>query len=67
MVTQFEKNKKVGLNFLRQDVVGNPLLFFQTVQPTKIVMDAVYRLLIKSNDYTVHKKVGLIFFAAGGG
>jgi hypothetical protein len=62
MITQFEKNKKVGLNFLRQDVVGNPLLFFQTVQPTKIVMDIVYRLLIKSNDYTVHKKSRFNFF-----
>jgi hypothetical protein len=37
------------------------------MQPTKIVMNTVYRLLTKSNGYTVHKKIGLIFFAARGG
>jgi hypothetical protein len=37
------------------------------MQPTKIVMNTVYRLLTKSNSYTVHKKIGLNFFAARGG
>jgi hypothetical protein len=36
--------------------------FLWTVQPTKIIMDTVYRLLTKNNDYTIHKKVGLNFF-----
>jgi hypothetical protein len=38
--------------------------FKKTVQPTKIIMVTVYRLLTKSNGYTVRKKIGLNFFAA---
>jgi hypothetical protein len=61
------KKKTKSRVFLRREGVGRPLLFFQTVQPTKIIMDTVYRLLTKSNSYTVLKKIGLNFFTTGGG
>jgi hypothetical protein len=47
MVTQLKK-QKVGLNFFG---VVRPLLFFQTVQHTKIVMDTV----VEQNLYIVNK------------
>jgi hypothetical protein len=44
------KNKKYLLFFSVRVT-----FFLWTVQPTKIVMNTVYRLLIKSNGYTVKK------------
>ncbi len=55
MVTQLKKIKS-RFNFFAIGGVGRPLLFFQIVQPIKIVMKIVYIVLTKSNGYTVHKK-----------
>jgi hypothetical protein len=42
-------------NFFSAGGVSRPLLFLNCVT-YKIIVDTVYRLLIKSNCYTVHKK-----------
>jgi hypothetical protein len=55
MITQFKKIKS-RFKFFSAWGGRQTITFCWTVQPTKIIIDTIYRLLIKSNCYTIRKK-----------
>jgi hypothetical protein len=61
MDTQLKKIKS-RFKFFATGGGRQTITFFQIVQPIKIIMDTIYRLLTKSNGYTVHKKSRFKFF-----